>query len=100
MANEVTATLRLIVKEEVTTHMKKARDEMEKLQKTSDKTKGFVQNLFRELAGPAAGLGAAAAIGAFVRGSIEAADALEGLNNRAQLIYGATFPNMKHQADE
>lgn len=95
MANETTAILRFQIKEEVTGQMKKAREEMEKLQKTSDKTKGFVKDLFREFAGPVAAAGVASAIGALVKGAIDAAAGLQGLERRAQSVFGQSFPKMQ-----
>src|SRR4051812_41700607 len=95
LANEVTALLRLQVQEEVTKSMGKARDELEKFQKQSVSAEKQVKDLFRELAGPVAGIGIGAALGKFVSASLEAAGSLEALHRRAQVLFGADFPAME-----
>jgi hypothetical protein len=95
MDNQVTATLRLQVKEEVTTQMAKARGEVERFQKQSVSLRGNVRDLFRELAGPAAGIGLAAGLGMLVKNSIEAASALQAVQNRARVVFGEDFPAME-----
>src|SRR4051812_36891590 len=98
--SEVTAILRLQVKEEVSREMAKARGELEKFEKQSNSLRGTAKDLFRELAGPAAGLGAGAALGMLVKGSLEAAASLQALENRARLIYGTAFPRMQQEAEK
>src|SRR5437868_2849129 len=97
--SEVNATLRLQVKEEVTAAMNKARGEIDKLQQSSDRTKNVVKDLFKELAGPVAGLGTVAGIAQFIRSSVEAADAMQAMERRAQAVYGDAFPKVRHEAE-
>lgn len=92
---EVTATLKLQVKEEVTTQMAKARGELEKFGKQSVNVQGQVKDLFRELAGPVGTLGIAAAIGMIVKQSIEAASALKMVRNSAEVVFGEDFARME-----
>jgi hypothetical protein len=99
MGNEVSATLRLQVQEDVTPRMKAARGELQNLQKASDATKETVSGLFRELAGPAAGVGIGAGIGILIKDSAQAAAALQELNNKAQVVFGQAFPQANAQAN-
>ncbi len=96
---DVTATLRIVAKEEVSAQMQKARKEMEDFQKRTESTKGSVRDFFKELAGPAAAFGSAAGLALIAKGAVEAASRLEALQSRAQAIYGDSFPQMSGQAE-
>src|SRR4051794_15366991 len=98
MAADITATLRLQVQEEVTTQFKRAREELENVRKQTERTKGEFKDLFKELAGPLANLGAGAAIGILIKETISAASSLEALESRAKVIFGDSFPQMEQAA--
>src|SRR5436190_11923795 len=78
--------------------MKAAREEMDKMQKSADKTKDFIKGAFGELAGPAVSIGAGAALGIFLKSSIDAAAGLEEMHNRAQVVFGNDFPAAERQS--
>lgn len=95
MASKIETLIGITVKEEVSASMAKVKKSMQDLEGTSKRTTGFVKDLFRELAGPAAGVGVAAGLGMVIKSSIESATALEGLNRRAKSLYGESFPQIQ-----
>lgn len=90
--SDVTALLRITVKEEVTSQMAKAGKVMEGFKQQTSSTTGVVKDFFKAFAAPALVLATTAGIAKFVKESIGAASSLAGLERRAQAIYGDAFP--------
>ncbi len=76
MSADVSATLRLLVQEEVSSKFKAAAKEMEAFQKRTNSVRGEVQDFFGAFNVPIGRLGAGAALGYIAFQSIKAADAL------------------------
>src|SRR5690348_2505047 len=75
-------------------------DAQQALAKSSGGLMGTLDGLAEEYTGLSlTGLGVVGSLVAIGKKSIEAADSLEGLENRARVIYGDAFPEMEARAE-